>query len=139
MMVSERKDMYTLKAFRVGKNNEPRYLFHGNFGSTEVRLDKWIECDCRIVRDGTGDKWYESAFHSMPDQEAVNHWKKSLTDPDRYVVVRVRVKETRLKSHSKHKVILSRYLYLNSKDWERALEKREVANGSKNKTLLHGV
>lgn len=111
----------TLKAFRLGKDGKtPHYLFHGNFGTTKVEFDKWLKADVKPVADGRNSTVYLSGFHSLPDIEAVERWKASTTISR--VVVPVRVRKIRTKSHSKHEVVLSDYLYLAKKDWDKAVK-----------------
>ena len=111
-----------IKAFRYHQDEQPRYLFHGNCGSTVVPLDTWIKADEKLVQDGSGKTYYTSGFHAFTTKECLEEWKK--TTKHKHVVTNVYVKETRKKSHSRHKqVVLAKWLYVPSRAWKHALKK----------------
>lgn len=105
------------KAFVTNVAGEPCFLFHGLGGSKTVPLDMWITAENKTGRDGTSNTYYETAFHVLPDEDAVRHWAKSLTHAK--VIARVEIRgRQRIKGHSKHRVILADKIYLSQEAWD---------------------
>ena len=50
-------------------DNKIKTLFHGVNGSRTVSCNKWIEADCKQGRDGSGERWYLTGWHTLPTKE----------------------------------------------------------------------
>jgi len=109
-------------AYRIldDKDNQPHTLFHGLNGSRKLPLDQWLEAKVGPVSDGSGVTTYLSGFHVLNSRKKA---KSVLIDTfkklDERVLVRVYVKDTWPKEHSKHGVTLARFMKIEKKDWQR--------------------
>lgn len=115
--------MKAYKAFRVDALGRPRFLFHGNHGSTLVTLDTWMRAQNKVVRDGNGERYYESGFHACMTLAEMERWRAQTKY--KYVVVEVEVRQFQLKRGAKQEIILADYLYVSSVEWRHALAKFE--------------
>jgi hypothetical protein len=117
------------KAFRIGKDGNPRFLFHGVGKNTSVPLNDWVEAEVKEVRYGAGENRYLSGFHSLPDMDAVRHWGKKIRTGD-YVVCRVFLRETWVKTISTSGAILSTGLLVREEDWSNRISLKDIMGGS---------
>lgn len=107
------------------KDGKPMTLFHGVNGSRKIPLDEWIEASVKLVHDGSDKGWrmrrrYRSGFHSLKDKKAARRvLRETFKNLENRVIVRVRVKNTWSKEHSRHDVVLSRFLKITKEDWWR--------------------
>jgi hypothetical protein len=47
------------------KGGKVMSLFHGTRRRREIPIGIWHRCDKKIVRDGSGESWYESGWHYL--------------------------------------------------------------------------
>ena len=108
-----------MESYRIcdEKNGLPMTLFHGIRGSRKIPLDRWIEADVKTVNEDKGTP-YKSGFHVLRDKEAA---KRVLLETFKQLrgrfIVRVEVRDTWPKKHSRHGVILARRMRIRSMDW----------------------
>jgi hypothetical protein len=43
--------------------NDDYFLYHGVGKSRKIPFKTWLKADVKIVRDGTGKRYYKSGFH----------------------------------------------------------------------------
>lgn len=113
----EKKALSHLKAFQVGEDGLPRFIFHGVNGSRVVPMDRWIKAKQKLVRNGSGQMYYKSGFHSFQSMADTARWQKSVRKD--YAICRVWVRGVRRKWSGR--CFLSQYMFLSSKDFKQAL------------------
>lgn len=109
------------------KDGQPHTLFHGLNGSRKLPMDEWLEAKVGPVTDGSGVTTYQSGFHVLKDKELAMDVFRTFFNPRNRVVVKVRVKETWTKQHSKHKVTLARFMRISKKDWDKRIKLWELS------------
>jgi hypothetical protein len=65
-------------------------LFHGIDGSRYVPEGEWLTASDKLVRDGTGDKWYPGGFHVFADESGLKYLGR-FRKPRKLVAVQVEV------------------------------------------------
>ena len=113
------------------KDDKPLFIFHGVNRTRTVPRNEWIEAERKFVTDGSCSTEYLSGFHIFPDHDAIKQWCKSVKNIDNRVVVKVDMRETRPKSHSKHDVILADHMYLSDKNWKNRVPLKKFAEATK--------
>lgn len=68
--------MKAWKAFRLDKNNNLLFLFHGLHGSRKVPTNTWILAERKWVQDGEKSQQYMSGFHIFLHESEIEKWKK---------------------------------------------------------------
>lgn len=70
------------------KNGKPYSLFHATGGSREIPTDRWVECDKKIVKDGSSTFLYPSGFHAIEGYENAIHFFNTMfrIKENRYIV-----------------------------------------------------
>jgi len=101
--------------------NPCRLIYHGNQGSKQIPLDKWIKADKKRVRDGSGDRWYESSFHVFCKLDEAIKWVKSLRREPKPVIIKVKVKGCRRKAGSKYAIFLANFLLVEKETWNNGI------------------
>lgn len=95
-------------------DNKIRTLFHGLHGSRTVPYSEWLEADVKMGRDGSGDRYYLTGWHTLPTkEEAFKYLERFKSRTDILKVVECTIRDTWRKEHSPHPVILSRYIKFN--------------------------
>lgn len=109
-------------AYKVfeSKDGDPYFMFYGINGSRRVELDKTLKCVKKLVRDGTGKRWYMSGFHVYADKNVLQQFLKTLKiRKDRYVVeVQAPVitrKHERSKAHLAEEIVVTGRAWANRK------------------------
>lgn len=51
------------------KNGKVMSLFHGTNKSREIKTNTWNRCDSKLVKDGSGEKYYQSGWHFLLSRE----------------------------------------------------------------------
>lgn len=93
------------------EDNKIKTLFHAVNGSRIIPCNKWIEADVKQGRDGSGDRWYLTGWHTLPTKEdAERYITRFKNRVDKLKIVKCEVKDTWSKEHSPDPVILSRYI-----------------------------
>lgn len=102
--------MKMLKLARIKPDGSVTSLFHATASGTRVfPWKKWCVATDRMVRDGSGKRWYRSGFHLLPDVESCKKYLRRFRNKDDIVVVECDVgRETWPKAHSRDPVILAR-------------------------------
>ncbi len=81
---------------------------------TAVTIGTWLEADEKLVRDGSGHRWYKSGFHTVPSADAARAYIRNFRSKERRDRMRVCEVEIagniRSKEHSPAPITLSRYL-----------------------------
>jgi hypothetical protein len=102
--------MITYKIVEV-VDDKIRTLFHGINGSRTIPKNKWIEADVKIGRDGSGDRYYKTGWHTLPTKEdAEAYMSRFKARTDILKIVKCEIKEHWNKEHSPSPVLLSRYI-----------------------------
>lgn len=102
------------------KDGQPMTLFHGIRGSRRIPLGKWVDADVKMVHDGDNGTPYVSGFHSLKDKKTARRvLRETFKKLENRVIVRIRVRNSWPKKHSKHGVILSRQMRIDKEDWWR--------------------
>lgn len=99
--------VYKIVAFENGKY---KWLFHGNFGTREIKFNERIECQIRHdAIDGTNGTPYTTGFHTLPSLEDAISYMDNFKNKDRLRIVECEIecKETWMKDHAKVPVYLS--------------------------------
>lgn len=109
-----------MKAYKIFdiKDEKPKTLFHGVRGSRTLPVGEWIRADRKMVRDGSGQRLYESGFHAYPDLEAVEKWIKGAKKLDDRVVCEVEIKEIAMKPNAIRPTYLAQLMKISKKAWE---------------------
>jgi hypothetical protein len=113
------------------KNGKPYSLFHATGGSREIPTDRWVECDKKIVKDGSSTFTYPSGFHAIEGYENALHFFNTMfrVKENRYIVpcqLRGNIRPKHDKP-MKRACVLADKIYIKSEDIERTLdEEREV-------------
>ncbi len=81
--------MKAFKAFRVDKNNNLLFLFHGLNGSRKVPTNTWITAQQKLVTDGSGARKYKSGFHVFLNEEEIPKWLRKTKLPSLILPVEV--------------------------------------------------
>ena len=78
-------DAYRIVEIKKGKVLS---LFHGTNKSREIPLDVWYPCNSKLVRDGSGKKYYQSGWHVLESKEACEKFFMSMfrIKTDRHIV-----------------------------------------------------
>jgi hypothetical protein len=85
-------------------------LFHGVNGSKTIPMNEWVEADVKQGRDGSGDRYYLTGWHTLESkQEALDYLKRFKAEKD-YCIVKCTIKDIWKKEHSPSNVYLSRYI-----------------------------
>lgn len=109
-----------IRAYKVfeEKDRKPYFMFHGVDGSREVPLDRVLYCTRRRVRDGTGKRWYMSAFHVYLDRTVLQAFLSTLkiNRGSRYVV-EVLAFDPRPK-HERSRASLTDKLVVTAREWQ---------------------
>ena len=93
----------------------PRCLFHGIDGSRKLKWNKWYKAKIKAVRDGSGDVWYISGWHSlMSEANAKEYIKRFRRRNEILKIVLCEVKGAKWikPTKGKHPVVLSEYIQL---------------------------
>jgi hypothetical protein len=92
-------------------NSTIKTLFHGINGSRVMPSGKWLEADVKQGRDGSGERWYLTGWHTLPTKEdAERYMTRFKNRVDKLKIVKCEVKDTWSKQHSPDPVILSRWI-----------------------------
>lgn len=83
-------------------------LFHGLNGSRLIPEGQWFEAKGGLVRDGTGNKWYEAGWHVFADESGLEYLGR-FRKPRRLVAVQVEVDHTWPKPTNPN-VLLARWM-----------------------------
>jgi hypothetical protein len=111
-------------AYRIfdEKNGEPHTLFHGVNGSRKLPTDKWLEAKVGPVTDGSGVTTYQSGFHVLTDKSKAEEVFRTFFRLSNRAISKVRVYDTWIKEHSRHKVTLARFMKITKKDWQNRIK-----------------
>lgn len=113
-----------MKTYRILENREgrPMTLFHGLNGSRTLPLDVELEACTKMVRNAKGQKLFKGGFHTLERKQDVVDYLRRFTAArkGKLVVCAVDIRDTWIKP-TNELVILSRYMIINSKDWNRAI------------------
>jgi hypothetical protein len=102
--------MKTYKICEV-KDGKIKTLFHGVNNSKVVKQGVWIEGEVKQGRDGSGDRWYLTGWHTLPTLEDAKAYMSNFNKRlDLLHIIECEVKDTWLKEHSNANVILSRWI-----------------------------
>lgn len=97
------------------EKQEAKFIFHGVDGQRVIPTGRWLQAIKKPVTDGSGSTIYVSGFHVFSSIYAVAKWAQSLKHTDNRIVVEVRCKEVRPKSHSWHGVELADFIQLSAR------------------------
>jgi hypothetical protein len=110
------------------KSGLPHTLFHGIRGSRKIPLGRWVKARVATVHDGDRGRPYKSGFHVLKDRKTA---KRVLLDTFKKlkgrVVVKVNVADVWPKRHSKHGVVLARWMRLSKDAWKKREKIRKGA------------
>jgi hypothetical protein len=109
-----------MKAFRVDKNGNLRFLFHTYDGTSIVPLDRWIETTRPWVTDGQRQKMYRSAFHFLRDKDRIR--KFDALTKGKYVILPIRAQDVEPKPRTNVGSWLAKRIYISSADVRSALQ-----------------
>lgn len=105
-----------IKAYKIIETDDKgniKTLFHGLNGTRIITPGVWLKAVEKLVRDGTGNKWYKSGWHVLLDEaDAHDYLKRFTTRTEKLKVKPVMVKDIRPKKHSKCDVFLARHMKL---------------------------
>ena len=107
------------KAYKVfeSKNNQPHFMFYGINGSRTVQLDSGLIAERKLVRDGSGKRWYKSGFHVYCSFDVLKKFIKTLKiNRDTRFIVEVLAKDPKRK-HERSKAHLSKEIIVTKKAW----------------------
>lgn len=79
--------MYTGNKIVEEKNGNYYALFHGTEGTKMFPIREWINASKKQVRDGAGDKYYESGFHFFPNLEDAKKYLKRFRSGRNLIIV----------------------------------------------------
>jgi len=100
-----------MRAYKICrlKNGVPAALFHATAaGTREFPIGRWLVATDKIVRDGSGQRWYRSGFHTLPTYDTCLGYLKRFTRRDDLCIVEVEIGgEVWPKSQSRSPVQLS--------------------------------
>ena len=91
MLITDKTDrngiFLGVKAFRLDKSGELRFLFHTHNGTSIVPLNCFIEARRRWVTDGARQTKYRAGFHFFPDGADMTRFAAQLTKKYLFVTV----------------------------------------------------
>jgi hypothetical protein len=104
------------KVFEL-KNSQPYFMFYGINGSRTVELNTNLIAERKLVRDGSGKRWYKSGFHVYCSLDVLKKFIKTLKiNRDTRFIVEVLAKDPKRK-HERSKAYLSREIVVTKKAW----------------------
>lgn len=106
-----------LKAFRLDRQGNPRFLFQPHNGCISTPINKWLYAEPKLVTNGTNAPWYRSGFHGFETMEHVDRWLRRCIHP--VFIARVEIKKPR---GDKKDWVLSQYMKLTSEAWAKRIE-----------------
>ncbi len=95
--------METVKAYKIVEveDDKIKTLFHGVDRSRVMESGVWIEADVKTGRDGSGDRWYETGWHTLPTLEDAKEYMSRFTKrTDRLGIAECEIKDVWPKAHS---------------------------------------
>lgn len=111
------------KAFIKRKTDDfprpPWFFKHGHEGSRLMPLDTWIKAECKLVRDGSGSKYYKSAFHVFTAESKLVEWATSIKKSvGNTIITPIYAKFLKPKPNSRYKLYLADYIMLPTVLWD---------------------
>lgn len=83
--------MIAFKICRL-KNGIPAALFHATAAGTRAfPVGQVLKATDKLVRDGTGKKWYRSGFHTLPTYETCLGYLKRFTKREDLCIAMVEI------------------------------------------------
>lgn len=74
------------------KDGVPAALFHATAAGTRAfPVGQWLQATDKIVRDGSGKKWYRSGFHTLPTYDTCVGYLKRFTQREDLCIAEVEV------------------------------------------------
>ena len=104
-----------MKAYKIVEleKGNIKTLFHGINKSRVLEQGKWIKADIKLGRDGKGDCWYMTGWHSLPSIEVAQKYLGNFTNRlDRLRIVECEVKGDIHPKPTNDTVILSEWIKL---------------------------
>lgn len=99
------------------KNGQPHFMFYGINGSKIVPLNQSLIAERKLVRDGSGKRWYKSGFHVYCSLDVLKKFVKTLKiNRNTRFIVEVLAKSPKRK-HEKSKAHLSQEIVVTNKAW----------------------
>ena len=117
-------------AYRIfeEKNGYPYSLFHGTGGSRKLPIDRWIESDTKLVRDGSGQKkkLYKSGFHVLLSLDDAKRLAKRFKITDNRVLCTVEIDNIWKKHHSPYNIFLAKKMLITKDAWDNRIPLGEL-------------
>jgi hypothetical protein len=98
------------KIVEVDNKNRIKTLFHGNNGSRILKVNKWLQANLKLVKDGTCKTEYLSGWHIVPSFEECQEYLKYFVHVQNKRIVKCKAKVIRPKSHSRYNIYLAEYI-----------------------------
>jgi hypothetical protein len=95
------------KIVDIDEDGNIKTLYHGVNKSRILRIGQWLEAEKKMVRDGSCQTRYESAFHVLPSYEECIKYLRKFKRLDQKRIVTCKAKKVRAKKHSKADVFLA--------------------------------
>lgn len=108
------------------KNSLPHFMFYGINGSKMVPLNKKLKAERKLVRDGSGKRWYKSGFHVYCSLDILKKFVKTLkiNRNTRFIVEVLAINPK--KKHEKSKAHLSQEIIVTKKAWRDRISIRNI-------------
>lgn len=112
-----------IRVFRLVrvKDDKPHTLFHGINRSTTIPLNRWVEAERKMVRDGGNTTPYVSGFHVLMSRQACEDYLTKFKNTKDLVIVECEAVELRQKLHSRSPVYLAGAMRISEQNWQTAL------------------
>lgn len=114
-----------LKVFESTKDGNPRFMFYGVNGSKKTPLNNKLVCERKIVRDGSGKRWYLSGFHVYEWEDMMRFIKTLKVKRDNRFIVEVWASSPR-KKHSRSKAYLCDKMIVTKKAWKNKIRLADI-------------
>ena len=102
-----------MKAFKIVEvlDGKIKTLFHGLNKSKTMEQGKWLEADVKLGRDGSGNRYYLTGWHTLLTlEEAKEYLSRFKSRIASLKIVECEITEIWKKQHSPSNVMLSRYI-----------------------------
>ena len=94
------------------KNNKHYSLFHSTSKNRLLETNKWLIADKKLVRDGSGDNWYISGWHTFLSKNiALKYLNRFKHKTDR-IIIECKISGNIRKKSTNKDVYLSDKIYL---------------------------
>jgi len=101
-------------------------LFHGRKGNREIPMGFWNMAVQKMVRDGSGGKYYPSGWHCFENYSDAENFFKSLKKKANRMIVPCEARYIRPKEGNRHNAVLACWIKISEIDVTTIAEIRKL-------------